>query len=123
MTLNQISGIIIEKSIEVHRHLGPGLLESAYQGCLAFELKRCGLLVECEKSIPVVYKGVKLNCGYRIDLFVEDLIIVEIKSVERLAPIHTAQVLTYLRLLDRPLGLLINFNVDLLKRGIKRVIN
>src|SRR5271157_2374759 len=121
--LDEISHRIIGAAIEVHRHLGPGLLESAYQSCLAFELKQLGLKVEEQKPLPVVYKQVKLECGYRLDLVVEDEIIVEIKAVEKLVPIHEAQLLSYLRLAKKRVGLLMNFHVPVLKNGLKRIVN
>jgi GxxExxY protein len=121
--LDQISRRIIGAAIEVHRHLGPGLLESAYQSCLAFELKQLGLKVEEQKPLPVVYKQVKLDCGYRLDLVVEDEIIVEIKAIEKLLPVHDAQLLSYLRLARRRVGLLMNFHVPVLKNGLKRIVN
>ena len=120
--LNKITQKIIECAINVHRELGPGLLESTYETCLEYELLKNDLKVERQKELPVVYKDKKIDCGYRIDLLVEDLIIVELKSADRLEPIHTAQILTYMKLSKQPLGLLINFNVKLLKTGIKRVI-
>jgi GxxExxY protein len=113
----------IGAAIEVHRHLGPGLLESAYQSCLAFELKQLGLKVEEQKPLPVVYKQVKLDCGYRLDMVVEDEIIVEIKAIETLLPIHDAQLLSYLRLTKKRVGLLMNFHVPVLKNGLKRIVN
>jgi GxxExxY protein len=121
--LNRITGQIIGAAIEVHRALGPGLLESAYEACLAFELVEHGLQVERQKPLPLVYKQVELDCGYRLDLFVEDSVIVEIKAVDQLAPIHQAQLLSYLKLADCKVGLLINFNVKLLKNGIRRVVS
>jgi GxxExxY protein len=121
--LDHITEAIIGAAIEVHRALGPGLLESAYEACLAFELAQQGLKVEQQKPLPVVYKEVKLDCGYRLDLLVEDSVIVEIKAVDQLAPIHHAQLLSYLRLSGRKVGLLINFNVQVLKDGIQRVVN
>jgi GxxExxY protein len=121
--LDEISHRIIGAAIEVHRHLGPGLLESAYQSCLAFELKQLGLKVEEQKPLPVVYKQVKLDCGYRLDMVVEDEIIVEIKAIEKLLPIHDAQLLSYLRLTKKRVGLLMNFHVPVLKNGLKRIVN
>jgi GxxExxY protein len=121
--LDEISHRIIGSAIEVHRHLGAGLLESAYQSCLAFELKQLGLKVEEQKPLPVVYKQVKLDCGYRLDLVVEDEIIVEIKAIEKLLPIHEAQLLSYLRLAKKRVGLLMNFHVPVLKNGLKRMVN
>ena len=121
--LNAITESIIGAAIQVHRGLGPGLLESAYEACLAFELAECGLEVEQQKPLPVVYREVRLDCGYRLDLLVERKVIVEIKSVDRLAPIHQAQILSYLKLSGLRIGLLINFNVKVLKDGIRRVVN
>ena len=122
MTDNELTHRIIGATIEVHRLLGPGLLESAYEECLARELTLRGWQFERQKPIPVVYKNVKLECGYRIDLLVEGRIVVELKAVDALGPIHEAIILTYLKLSDRPLGLLINFNVPVLKNGIRRFI-
>jgi GxxExxY protein len=121
--LNRITETVISAAIEVHRFLGPGLLESAYERCLQFELAGSGLEVESQKPIPVIYKNVHLDCGYRLDLLVEDKVIVEIKAVDELAPIHQAQLLSYLKLSGCKVGLLINFNVPLLKDGIRRVVN
>ena len=123
MDINEISKMIIGFAIEVHKKLGPGLLESAYQECLYYELKKADLKVEKEKPMPIVYKEVKLDHGYRIDILVENNIVIELKSVEALTDVHFAQVLTYLKLGEYKLGLLINFNVKLLKNGIKRIIN
>lgn len=123
MTENQISSKIIGAAIEVHKQLGPGLLESTYETCLAFELNQFGLKVERQIALPVVYKDVKLNAGYRIDLLVENKVIVEVKSVDSLADIHTAQLLTYLKLKDLKLGLLINFNSVKVIDGLKRIVN
>ena len=121
--LNGITEEIIGAAIQVHRVLGPGLLESAYEACLAFELGRRGLKVEQQKPLPLIYETVKLECGYRIDLLVEGLVVVEIKSVDALAPIHEAQVMSYLKLSGCKLALLINFNVRVLKDGIRRFVN
>jgi GxxExxY protein len=121
--LNRITERIIGAAIEVHRALGPGLLESAYEACLAYELATQGLGVERQKPLPIVYRDVTLDCGYRIDLLVDGAVIVEIKAVDRLAPIHDAQVLSYLRLSGLNVGLLINFNLKLLKKGIRRLVN
>lgn len=121
-TANAISRRVLDAAMKVHTALGPGLLESAYEACLAQELKTAGLSVQTQVPLPVVYDGLKLEIGYRIDLLVDDLVVVEVKSVEALAPIHHAQVLTYLRLSGRSLGLLINFNVVHLKDGIKRFV-
>jgi len=120
--LNQISEKIIGAAINVHRELGPGLLESTYEICLAYELAEIGLSVERQKSLPVLYKKVRLDCGYRLDLLVEKKIVVELKSVEKIEPVHVAQVLSYLKLSGCNVGLLINFNVKILKYGIKRLV-
>lgn len=123
MTENEISSKIIGAAIEVHKQLGPGLLESAYETCLYYELKQLNLDVKQQLALPVYYKEVKLDAGYRIDLIVEDKVIIEIKSVNELADIHTAQLLTYLKLKDLKLGLLINFNSVRVIDGIKRIVN
>lgn len=120
---NYLTDIIIGSAIEVHRTLGPGLLESAYQECLLFELRSKGLKVEKEKPLPIIYKDIKLDHGYRIDLLVEDKVVIEIKTVECFTEVHSAQVLTYLKLGNYPLGLLFNFHTLLLKNGLKRFIN
>lgn len=122
MTENEISKIIIGKAIEVHKELGPGLLESAYQECLYYELTNLELKVKKEKSLPITYKEIKLDHGYRIDLLVENKVVIELKTVEYLTDVHTAQILTYMKLGDYKLGLLLNFQVKLLKQGIKRFI-
>ncbi|MDP1813864.1 MAG: GxxExxY protein [Leadbetterella sp.] len=122
-TENELSNIIIGCAIEVHRQLGPGLLESAYQECLYFELKNQGLNVVKEKPMPIIYKDVKLDHGYRLDLLVNNKVVIEIKTVEAFTEVHTAQVLTYLKLGNYKLGLLLNFYVSSLKSGIKRIIN
>ncbi|HXZ39462.1 MAG TPA: GxxExxY protein [Terriglobales bacterium] len=114
---------IIGAAIEVHKAVGPGLLESAYQACLAFELRERNLKVDEQVPLPLLYKEVKLDCGYRIDLIVEDTVIAEIKAVEHLAPIHEAQLLSYLRLAHKRVGLLINFHSRVLKEGLKRIVN
>ena len=114
---------IIGLSIELHRQLGPGLLESAYQECLFYEIKNAGLIVEKEKTLPIIYKDLKLDHGYRIDLLIENKLVVEIKTVEAYTNVHFAQILTYLKLGNYPLGLLINFNSKILKNNIKRFIN
>jgi len=121
--LDSITRRIIGAAIEVHRRLGPGLLESAYETCLAFELRQLGFRIDQQKPLPVVYKDVKLDCGYRLDLVVEDSVVVEVKAVEQLAPIHDAQLLSYLRLSEKRVGLLINFHVRVLKNGLKRIVN
>jgi GxxExxY protein len=123
MTTNELTEKIIGCCIKVHTNLGPGLLESAYQQCLYYEIGKAGLKVEFEKPMPLIYEEVKLDCGYRIDLFVENEIVLELKAVEFLNDIHLAQILTYLKLANKPTGLLINFNVPKLKDGIKRVYN
>ena len=120
--INEITGKIIDAAIAVHRELGPGLLESSYEACLAFELIERGLKIEQQKALPVTYRGVKLDCGYRIDLLVENKVIVELKAVERLEPIHKAQLLSYLKLSGCKVGLLVNFNVQILKNGIRRLV-
>ena len=122
--LDALTQQIIGAAIAVHRELGPGLLESSYEACLTFELVERRLRFERQKPLPLVYRGRTLDCGYRIDLLVEEEVVVEVKSVERLEPIHIAQVLSYLRLSSRKVGLLINFNVKwLADRGIRRVVN
>lgn len=123
MTENEISKIIIGLAIEVHRSLGPGLLENAYKECLFYKINQYGLFVEKEKVLPLIFEEVKLDCGYRVDLLVENKFIIELKSVESLCEIHLAQTLTYLKLGNYKLGLLINFNEVLLKNGIRRVVN
>lgn len=122
MTINELTGLILKKAFEVHSELGPGLLESAYEECLCYELAQCGLLVERQKALPILYKGIKVDAGYRMDIVVDNCVIIELKSVETLHPIHTAQLLTYLKLSKLRYGLLINFNVKSLKDGIKRYI-
>lgn len=123
MTENEIAKIVFESALKVHRNLGPGLLESAYEECLFYELKKLNLSVEKQKALPLIYEEVKLDVGYRIDIIVENKFIIEIKSVVELNEVHLAQLLTYLKLSDCKLGLLINFNVKLLKEGVRRVIN
>jgi GxxExxY protein len=123
MDVNELSNKIIGFAIKIHESLGPGLLESAYKECLFYEIKKSGLLVEKEKPMPLSYEDVRLDVGYRIDLLVENNFVIEIKSVDALSSVHLAQTLTYLKLGKFKLGLLINFNVKLLKNGIKRVIN
>ena len=119
--LNELSGKVIGACIEIHRELGPGLLESAYEECLAYELSKAGLRFERQRALPVCYKEVRLDCGYRLDFVIEDALIAELKAVSELHPIHQAQLLTYLKLDQKPLGLLINFNVPTLTQGVKRV--
>ena len=121
--IQALSYKIIGLAIEVHRQLGPGLLESAYQECLVYEIKNAGLKVEKEKSLPIIYKELEINQGYRIDLLIEDKLVVELKTVESYTSVHFAQILTYLKLGKYPLGLLINYNSIILKNSIKRFIN
>ena len=123
MQHEEITGQIINAAMKVHSVLGPGLLESAYEACLLFELHRTGLHAASQVELPVVYENVKIDAGYRIDLLVEDAVIVELKSVEELMPIHQAQLLSYLKLSGKTVGLLINFNVVHLKDGLKRMVN
>ena len=122
LTNRQLTHEIIGSAIEVHKVLGPGLLESAYEICMAHELTLRGIRFETQKPLPVIYKGLKLEGGYRIDLFVEGRIVVELKAIERLAPIHDATLLTYLRLSECQIGLIINFNVQVLKHGVRRLV-
>jgi len=119
---DELSNRVIGCALEVHKVVGPGLLESTYEQCLAHELALAGISFCLQPALPVQYKGIKLDCGYRIDLLVADSLIVEIKSVEHLLPVHEAQLLTYLKLSGRRIGLLINFNVRLLKQGLKRMV-
>ena len=121
--IEDVGRIIVDSAIKVHRALGPGLLESAYQACLAYELRSAGLRVKCEVPLPVQYGEIHIDAGYRIDMLVSDRIVIENKAVERILPIHAAQLLTYLRLSDRRLGFLLNWHVKLMKRGIKRFVN
>ncbi len=123
ITEEEISKIVFESALKVHKALGPGLLESAYEECLFYELKKTNLKVEKQKPLPLIYEEVNLEFGYRIDIIVEDKFIVEVKSVEALNDVHLAQLLTYLKLSECKLGLLINFNVKLLKDGVRRIIN
>ena len=120
---NVLTDQIIGCAIEVHRYLGPGLLESAYEECLCYELSQIGLRFERQVHLPLSYKGIKLECGHKLDLVVEDSIVVELKSIEDLTPLHHAQLLTYLKSSNKRVGLLINFNVQFLKNGLKRVVN
>ncbi|MEO5966928.1 MAG: GxxExxY protein [Ferruginibacter sp.] len=123
MTENELSKVVFDSALKVHQNLGPGLLESAYEECLFYEINKTGLLVEKQKPTPLIYEEVKLDVGYRIDLLLENKLIVEVKAVETLNDVHLAQVLTYLKLSNCKLGMLINFNVVLIKNGIKRIIN
>jgi GxxExxY protein len=122
MEFDQLSNRVIGCALEVHRALGPGLLESAYEQCLAHELSLSGISFKVQCPLPVKYKGIRLDCGYRIDLLVNDELIVELKSVDQIMGIHQAQLLTYMKLSDVKVGLLINFNVEILKTGIKRFV-
>ncbi len=121
--VNKITEAIIGAAIRVHRELEPGLLESAYEACLAFELAEHGMAVERQKPLPLVYRGVQIECGYRIDLLVENAVVVELKTVDKILPIHEAQLLSYLKLSGRNVGLVINFNVVVLRDGIRRMVN
>jgi GxxExxY protein len=120
---DRLSKIILDSAFRVHTAIGPGLLESAYEACLAYELRNEGLTVLCQVPLPLIYREVKLDVGYRLDLFIEDLVVVEIKSVDALAAIHQAQVISYLKLSGKKLGILINFNTLHLRDGIRRVVN
>jgi GxxExxY protein len=123
MEIEEVAKHVVDAAIKVHRALGPGLLESAYQHCLTYELRKRGMRVDCEVLLPIVYDGQKIDAGYRIDMFVEGKIIVENKTVEVLAPIHEAQLLTYLKLKDCRIGFLLNWNVSIMKKDIKRMVN
>jgi GxxExxY protein len=123
MDIEAIGKIVVDSAIEVHRQLGPGLLESAYQTCLAHELTKRGLRVACEVVLPIVYDGVKIDAGYRIDMLVEDCIIIENKVVDQITPVHEAQLLTYLKLRGLWLGYILNWNTTLMKHGIHRMVN
>ena len=123
MTENEISRLVVDSAYTIHSNLGPGLFESVYEATMAFELSRRGCEIRCQRGIPVVYRDVKLDLGFRADIIVNQKVIIEIKSVEAMAPVHSKQLLTYLRLTDLRLGLLINFNMSLIKDGIRRVVN
>jgi GxxExxY protein len=123
MLVEEIVKAILDEAFYVHKSIGPGMLEKVYQTCLAHRLNERGLYVETEKTVPVIFEALKMECGYRADLVVEDKVVIEIKNIEAIADIHIAQVLTYLRFLDIRHGLILNFNTVLLKNGIKRVIN
>lgn len=123
MTENEIAKIVFEKGLKFHKALGPGLLESSYQECLYYELYKAGLFVEKQKALPLIYEEIKLDIGYRIDLMVENKLVIELKAVEALNDLHLAQILTYLKLSNCKLGLLINFNSVLFKDGVRRIIN
>jgi len=120
--INELTRSILKKAFEVHTTLGPGLLESAYEECLCYELVQCGFSIERQKALPIIYKSIKIDAGYRLDIVVNNMVVIELKSVEALHPIHTSQLLTYLKLSKIRYGLLINFNVQSLKDGIKRYI-
>lgn len=122
MEINQITEKIIGCAIEVHKNLGPGLLESAYEECLVFELSKKGLKVDRQLAVPVIYKDIKLDCGYRLDILVENTVVIELKVVDAINPVHEAQILTYMKFANKNIGLLINFNVTVLKNGIKRFV-
>jgi GxxExxY protein len=122
-SINEITESVIGAAISVHRELGPGLLESAYEACLAYELNEKKLKVERQRNLPVIYRGVRLDCGYRLDFLVEDQVVVEVKAVDRLESIHEAQIISYLKLSGCKAGLLINFKVKILKHGIRRFVN
>lgn len=123
MEIEEVARIIVDAAVKVHRALGPGLLEAAYQVCLAYELRKRGLRVECEVPLPVVYDGQYIDAGYRIDMIVEGMVVIENKTVERILPVHDAQLLTYLRLSGCRVGFVLNWNVALMKEGIKRMVN
>jgi len=123
MTINELSGIVIGAAIEVHKVLGPGLLESAYENCLCHELQLRNVIYERQKSLPITYKGVDLDCGYRLDVVVQGVLVLEVKACERIESIHQAQLLTYLKLSGLSLGLLLNFNVPVMRDGIVRMAN
>ena len=123
MTINELSGIVIGAAIEVHKVLGPGLLESAYENCLCHELQLRNVIFERQKPLPITYKGVDLDCGYRLDVVVQGVLVLEVKACDRIEPIHQAQLLTYLKLSGLSLGLLLNFNVPVMRDGIVRVVN
>jgi len=123
MTENDIAAIVVDAALKIHKKLGPGLLESVYQATLSFELQKRGVNVVQQLALPVHYEGIRLDLGYRVDLLVGNKVVIEIKSVEALAPVHRKQLETYLRLMEKRLGLLINFNVELMKNGIQRVVN
>jgi len=122
MNFDKLSNKIIDFAIEVHKYLGPGLLENTYKQCMAYELSKAGINFNLEYAVPIKYKEVQISCSYRIDILVENKIILELKSVEEIIPIHEAQILTYMKLSNKNIGLLINFNVTLLKDGIKRFV-
>lgn len=122
MDVNEVTGLILKAAYKVHSALGPGLLESSYQACLAYEIRKVGIEVKTEITLPLIYEDIKLDCGYRIDMLVENKVIIELKVVEALNDVHLAQILTYLKFSSKHVGLLINFNVKSLKHGIRRVV-
>ena len=122
-TIDEIAKEIVDAAFKIHSKLGPGLLESAYEACMAHELTKRGFMVERQKPQPVIYDSIQIEVGYRLDILVNDLVIIELKAVEQLAPIHQAQLMTYLKLSEKTLGFLINFNVPLIKQGIRRIAN
>jgi GxxExxY protein len=123
MNIEKIGRMIVDSAVKVHKALGPGLLESAYQKCLEYELYKSGLKINCEMSLPVQYEGIKIDAGYRIDMLIENSVIIENKTVEKILPIHEAQLLTYMKLNNCQLGFLLNWNVVLMKDGIKRMVH
>ncbi|MBV9989225.1 MAG: GxxExxY protein [Chitinophagaceae bacterium] len=123
MIENEITGIIVREAVHIHKSIGPGMLESVYVNCLLFRLKKKGLCVRKEVAVPLIFEEVKIDCGYRADLLVEEKVVIEVKSVDLIAPVHLAQTLTYIRLLHLKVGLLLNFNSILMKDGIRRVVN
>jgi len=122
-TIDEIAAILVDASFKVHQELGPGLLESAYEACLAHELTKRGLVIEKQKAQPVFYDGIIIDVGYRMDLLINDCVVIELKAVEQIIPIHLAQLMTYLKLSNKPLGFLINFNTTYFKSSIKRIAN
>ncbi|MBZ5621308.1 MAG: GxxExxY protein [Acidobacteriia bacterium] len=123
MELDRLTELIIGAAIEVHRVTGPGLMESVYEECLCYELSQLGLNFQRQVPLPILYKGIKLACGYKMDLLVEDAVVLELKTVDQLLPVHSAQLLTYLKLSGKKVGLLLNFNEPILKKGLKRLVN
>jgi len=122
-SLNRLTSLVVQSAVNVHKTLGPGLLESAYLACLCFELSSNGVAFETQKSLPLVYRGVQIDCAYRVDVLVAGSVIVEVKAMQTLAPIHAQQLYTYLRIADCRVGLLLNFGARTMKEGIKRVVN
>lgn len=122
MEINEITKEVIGAAVEVHKQLGPGMLESAYEECLCYELENRGFSIQRQKPVPIVYKDIKLECGYRIDVLVDDTLVLELKSIDAIAPVHVAQILTYMRFANKKIDLLINFNVTVLKNGLRRYV-